>query len=128
MRSKWRMRAKATDEWKNKEIPFPEGPQQLLALVAEIKGNLRFGVRCCDGVTRLARLRGNLRRGTWVVKEGLVLVAVRADFTVDDKCDIIHVYRDADKDTLHRGGYEEQLGVCYGKTAAMERDYFDFLE
>lgn len=74
----------------NRILLFKEHGQEY-AVVEDIYGHGRYSCKCQDNVTRLAILRGSLRKGTVrIVKGDTVLVSLR-DFQ-DSKADIIHVY------------------------------------
>ena len=61
-------------------------------------GNSRFECDCHDGRTRIGHIRGKMQKRVWLATDNLVLVSIR-DFQ-DDKCDIIHKYKEDDKSTL----------------------------
>ena len=63
---------------------------QEYAQVNKLLGNRRLEVSCFDGRTRLAHIRGAIKKREWVSVGDIVLVALR-DFQ-DDKCDIILLY------------------------------------
>ena len=53
-------------------------------------GNGRCEVLCCDGVKRLAHIRGKMRKKVWVGASDIILVGLR-DYQ-DSKCDVILKY------------------------------------
>ena len=63
---------------------------QEYAKVTQCKGNCRFNVDCCDGISRAAILCGTMRKRKYINQGDLVLVSIR-DFQ-DNICDIIDSY------------------------------------
>ena len=61
--------------------------------ITKVKGSGRFDVMCCDGVSRMGIVRGNLRKRVWMNIYDMVLLA-KWEFD-DNKCSIIHKYDDA---------------------------------
>ena len=57
-------------------------------------------VRCEDGVTRIGRIKGKIRKRLWI-REGDLLIIVPWSFQ-DEKCDIIYRYVRAQLDWLKR--------------------------
>jgi translation initiation factor 1A len=57
-------------------------------------------VRCEDGVTRIGRIKGKIRKRLWI-REGDLLIIVPWSFQ-DEKCDIIYRYVRAQVDWLKR--------------------------
>ena len=47
------------------------------AVVLKMLGNGRMEVDCQDGVKRMARIRGKLRKRVWIIIGDLVLVSLR---------------------------------------------------
>ncbi|MBD3188871.1 translation initiation factor eIF-1A [Candidatus Bathyarchaeota archaeon] len=76
---------------------------EILGIVIKILGNERMRVRCADGKERLGRIRGKLKKRMWVRLGDLVLVSPW-DFQ-DDRCDIIHRYRQTESAWLERKGF-----------------------
>jgi translation initiation factor 1A len=60
-------------------------------------------VRCFDGVTRLGRIKGKIKKKVWI-REGDILIVVPWSFQ-DDKCDIIYRYTGPQVEWLRRNGY-----------------------
>ncbi len=65
-------------------------------------GNGRCEVKCIDGITRLAIIRGNMRNKVWIKIGDFVLVGLR-DFQ-DSKCDILLKYTQEEVRTLKAYG------------------------
>lgn len=53
-------------------------------------GNGRIEAKCFDGVTRLAHIRGKMRKKVWIAQGDIILLSLR-DFQ-DDKADVIVKY------------------------------------
>jgi translation initiation factor 1A len=60
-------------------------------------------VRSYDGVTRVGRIKGKIKKRVWI-REGDVLVVVPWDFQ-DDKCDIIYRYTKPQVEWLMKNNY-----------------------
>ena len=63
---------------------------QLYGRVERVLGDMRCEVLCKDGVHRVCKIRGKMRKRVWIATGDVVLVCLR-DFQ-DDKADIIHKY------------------------------------
>ena len=74
---------------------------QEYAEVMKTLGSRRFEVSS-NNKTRLAHLRGNMRRGNWVNPGDFVLISLR-DYQ-DNKCDILHKYSSEDLQKLKKLG------------------------
>ena len=72
-----------------RELIFAED-QQVYGKAVRMLGNGRLEAFCYDGVTRLAHIRGAMRKKVWVHAGDILLLALR-DFQ-DDKCDVVHKY------------------------------------
>jgi len=86
---------------RKKELEFKDDGQEY-AQVTKIEGHGRCRVKCSDGVSRLAVIRGSMRKKAWIRLHDYVLVGLR-DFQ-DDKCDIIGKYSDEDVRNLRAYG------------------------
>jgi len=82
---------------------------QNYALVEKCLGNLRFTVKCDDGLTRTAHLRGSLRKKTRVTPGKFVIVDRRTFESIDNKCDISYVCDEADEKVLKKSGKLEKI-------------------
>lgn len=60
------------------------------AQVVKMLGNGRIEAKCFDGVTRLAHIRGKMRKKVWIAQGDIILLSLR-DFQ-DDKADVIVKY------------------------------------
>ena len=60
-------------------------------------------VRCFDGVTRVGRIKGKIKKKVWI-REGDILIVI--PWTIqDEKCDIIYRYTGHQVDWLRRNKY-----------------------
>jgi len=66
-------------------------------------GSNHIRVRCSDGVTRLGRIKGKIKKRVWI-REGDILIVVPWDFQ-DEKCDIIYRYTAPQVDWLRGHKY-----------------------
>lgn len=57
-------------------------------------------VRCADGIVRMGRIKGTMKRRTWI-REGDMLIVTPWSFQ-DEKCDIIYRYVGTQTDWLRR--------------------------
>lgn len=64
--------------------------EQEYAQVIKLLGNLRMECLCFDGTSRIATVRGKMRRRKWVRVDDIVLISLR-EFQ-DNKADVIEVY------------------------------------
>jgi translation initiation factor 1A len=60
-------------------------------------------VRCFDGVTRMGRIKGKIKKRAWI-REGDLLIIIPWEFQ-DEKCDIHFRYRGPQVDWLKKNGY-----------------------
>lgn len=66
-------------------------------------GSFHIRVRCSDGVTRLGRIKGKMKRRSWI-REGDIIIITPWDFQ-DEKCDISYRYTPPQRDWLKRNKY-----------------------
>jgi translation initiation factor 1A len=105
---------------------------QEYAEALKMLGDRRLSVRCYDGVERLGRIRGSMRRGRQnrISAGDHVLVSLR-DFT--EKCvDVIHKYNDDEVRRLRKMGELVDIGTEKRQDASDEdvdeQDAFTFEE
>jgi len=60
-------------------------------------------VRCFDGVTRMGRIKGKIKKRVWI-REGDTLIIIPWTFQ-DDKCDIVYRYLPPQVDWLRKNKY-----------------------
>lgn len=83
-----RRRGKNENEEK-RELTIKEEGQEY-AQVVRMLGNGRLEAQCFDGATRLAHIRGKMRKKVWVNQGDIILLGLR-DFQ-DSKADVILKY------------------------------------
>jgi len=91
---------KNTHSQKSGELIFKQD-DELYGKVLKPLGCGRFAVACEDGVERVSKIRGNMRKSDWVCVGSLVLLSLRPD-TV--KADILHKYSDTHAQQLKKYG------------------------
>ena len=77
--------------------------REVLGIVEKMLGGRRAIVHCVDGVERLGRIPGRLKRRQWIAV-GNVVIVVPWDFQ-DEKGDIIHRYTRPQAEWLRKKGY-----------------------
>lgn len=60
-------------------------------------------VRCQDGVERMGRIKGKIKKRSWI-REGDILIVVPWSFQ-DEKCDILYRYLPPQADWLRKNRY-----------------------
>jgi translation initiation factor 1A len=93
------------DREKEEAVVF-KAEDQYYANVTKSLGGGRFDLECDDGVQRIGKLRGNMRKSQWVSVGCIVLVSLR-DFEGDaasGKADILLKYSDSAAKHLQRYG------------------------
>lgn len=74
----------------------------MLAIVESLLGANKLRVRCMDGVVRLARIPGKIKKRTWI-REGDVVIVVPWSFQ-NEKADVIWKYSGPQVNWLERKG------------------------
>ncbi|BBD72812.1 translation initiation factor IF-1A [Sulfodiicoccus acidiphilus] len=83
------MPKKTQDNTTPREIPRPaEG--EVICVVKKTLGGDHLSVRCFDGVERLARIPGRMKKKVWM-REGDVILAAPWDIQ-SNKCDVVYKY------------------------------------
>ena len=77
--------------------------RQQFALAESMLGANHVRVRCTDGVTRMGRIKGKMKKRQWI-REGDTVLVVPWSFQ-DEKCDIIYRYLKPQTDWLRRNQY-----------------------
>jgi translation initiation factor 1A len=77
--------------------------REVLCVVEKLLGGRRVLVQCMDGVDRMARIPGRLKRRQWV-QTGDVVIIVPWDFQ-DEKADLIYRYKRPQVEWLRKKGY-----------------------
>ena len=96
-----KQRAKAN---RNRTIQEPEDGQDY-GVVQDMLGNARVRTLCSDGVIRMGRIRGSMRKyaGKVIIEKGDLIIVSMRDFE-DDKVDIIHKYTNEETSKMLRNG------------------------
>jgi translation initiation factor 1A len=76
---------------------------EVLGIVESMLGANRIRVRCMDGVVRIGRIPGKMKKRTWI-REGDVVILVPWSFQ-DDKADIVWRYTGPQVNWLEKHGY-----------------------
>jgi len=76
---------------------------ELFAIVTDMSGYGRVRLRCADGVERMGRIPGRMRKRIWIRENDVVLV--RPWDWQDEKADITWRYTSQDADQLRREGH-----------------------
>lgn len=76
---------------------------EILATVESLLGANRLRLRCMDGVVRMGRIPGSMKKKTWI-REGDVVIVVPWEFQ-NEKADVIWKYTRPQVDWLDRKGY-----------------------
>lgn len=90
------------DRTKEESIVFKADDQHYAHVIKSL-GCGRFDLECDDGVARVGKLRGNMRKSQWVSAGCFVLVSLR-DFEDSNKADILLKYSDSAAKHLRRYG------------------------
>ena len=107
-----------------RELPFKEEDQQY-AKVTKMLGNGRVEAECTDGISRMCKIRGNMRKKVWINPGDVVLVSLRE--YQDDKADILFRYTPDETRALRRYG-EISMDAFGGNKECSDDDddYVDF--
>jgi len=77
--------------------------REQFALAGTMLGANHIRVQCIDGVTRMGRIKGKMKKRTWI-REGDTLIITPWSFQ-DEKCDIIYRYLRPQTDWLRKNNY-----------------------
>lgn len=85
-------KSRADRHEKKRELLYPEDGQEY-AFVQELMGNGRLKAHCIDGVIRVGRIRGSMRKFKQkvIINRGDIILVSRREYEVD-KVDVIHKY------------------------------------
>lgn len=95
-------KAPQTDEFTRVRIP-QKGANEVLGTVETLLGANKIRVRCMDGVVRLARIPGKIKKKIWIM-EGDVVIVVPWSFQTE-KADIVWKYSSPQVNWLQRKGF-----------------------
>lgn len=76
--------------------------------MTKLLGASHLNVICLDGVTRMCRIKGTMKKRTWI-REGDIVIVVPWSFQ-DDKGDITYRYTGPQADWLQQKGYLKSAG------------------
>ena len=76
---------------------------EILGTVVSMVGANRIVVRCADGVTRMCRIPGKMKKRIWI-REGDVIIIVPWDFQ-NEKGDVVWRYTGPQVNWLERKGF-----------------------
>ena len=91
--------ANGTEDKRKGTLEFKEDGQ-MYACVTKAAGDRRFIARCDDGIERLCKLRGSMRRRDWVCLNDIILISTRE--YGDEKADVLMKYSANDVALLKR--------------------------
>merc|ERR1712167_367496 len=87
-------------------------------------GNGRVEAQCFDGKTRLAHIRGKMRRRVWINAGDIILLGLR-DFQ-DDKADVLVKYKADEVSQLKKMGHLPASAVVKEQDEDSDDDPFVF--
>jgi translation initiation factor 1A len=87
------VRVRLPKKWNNEQFAYAETMQ----------GANHIRVRCLDGVTRMGRIRGAIKKRVWI-REGDTIIVIPWSFQ-DSKCDIVYRYLRPQSDWLRKNQY-----------------------
>ena len=93
---------KVLSERSIRRIVYPS-VNDVLGVVQKMLGYDRVLVKCQDGHTRVARIRGKMKRRTWI-REGDIVLVSPWDFQSDERGEIFWRYTQNQVDQLRREG------------------------
>jgi translation initiation factor 1A len=76
---------------------------EILGIAESLLGANKLRVRCMDGVVRLARIPGKMRKRVWI-REGDVIIVIPWPFQ-NEKADVIWKYTGPQVNWLERKGF-----------------------
>lgn len=90
--SRIRNNKQRSKQQKNRPFVEPSNDQEY-GVVQDMLGNGRLRALCSDGVVRIGRIRGSMRKyaGKVIIERGDLVIVAKRDFE-DDKVDVVHKY------------------------------------
>jgi translation initiation factor 1A len=86
------------------QVKLPQKRNREMFGCAELMmGANHLRVRCFEGVTRMGRIKGKIKKKVWI-REGDILIVIPWNFQ-DEKCDIIYRYTGPQVEWLRRNNY-----------------------
>jgi translation initiation factor 1A len=95
-------RSEATGEIVRVKLPQKRN-REMFGCAELMMGANHIRVRCFDGVTRMGRIKGKIKKKVWI-REGDILIVIPWNFQ-DEKCDIIYRYTGPQVEWLRRNNY-----------------------
>ena len=93
---------KVLSERELRDMVYPS-ENDVLCVVQRMLGYDRVLVKCQDGHTRVCRIRGKMKRRTWI-REGDVVLVSPWDFQREERGEIFHRYTANQVDELRQKG------------------------
>ena len=93
---------KVLSEKNLRHVVYPS-ENDVIGIVQKLLGFDRVLVKCQDGFVRTCRIRGKMKRRTWI-REGDVVLVSPWDFQSEERGEIFHRYTDNQLDDLRRKG------------------------
>ncbi|MEM0021225.1 MAG: translation initiation factor aIF-1A [Fervidicoccaceae archaeon] len=78
------------EEEQEGEMPLP-GNDTVICVVEKILGGDHFVARCADGIRRMTRIPGRLRRRMWI-REGDIVLVAPWEMQADKRGDLVYKY------------------------------------
>ncbi|MGD1005014.1 MAG: translation initiation factor eIF-1A [Methanoregulaceae archaeon] len=95
-------RSESTGEIVRVKLPQKRN-REMFGCAELMMGANHIRVRCFDGVTRMGRIKGKIKKKVWI-REGDILIIIPWNFQ-DEKCDIIYRYTGPQVEWLRRNNY-----------------------
>jgi translation initiation factor 1A len=93
---------KVLSEKNLRQMLYPS-ENDVLGVVQKLLGFDRVFVKCQDGNVRTCRIRGKMKRRTWI-REGDIVLISPWDFQSDERGEIFHSYTQNQVEDLRRKG------------------------
>jgi len=93
---------KVLSEKNLRQMLYPS-ENDVLGIVQKLLGFDRVLVKCQDGFVRTCRIRGKMKRRTWI-REGDIVLVSPWDFQSEERGEIFHRYTQSQVDDLRRKG------------------------
>lgn len=127
---------RANGKMKNREFIVPDD-EQTFAVVKDMLGNGRLNALCHDGVVRMGRIRGSLRKGSnrAIINRGDLIIVAMREF--EDKVDVVHRYTHDEASMMFRNYQipealkkvwknDISVGCDEAGEGEVDREYVDF--
>ena len=79
-----------------------KGEMEEYGQVLRMLGDARLEIQCIDGVKRIGRIRGEMRKRNWIAMGDVVLVSLRE--YENEKCDVVEKYNEDEVRKLKKAG------------------------